>query len=149
MREKESEAGSCCYAAGYTDIPQFFKTKLTDNDDGRKRVKVTCTSSPRCLVFPRPASGRRAMRAFGTLQKCHPPFEGWREPLPASRAVCRSGFTFAKASLQLMRRTCVLLHFLEYITIFFITPTADEAYPIVPSAGYCNMAWRGEAPCRR
>ena len=53
MKEKvrENEAGSHCYAAGYTDIPQFFKAKLTDNSDGRERVKVTCTLSPRCLVF--------------------------------------------------------------------------------------------------
>lgn len=35
-REKESarEAGSRCYAAGCTDIPQFFKVKLNGDNGG-------------------------------------------------------------------------------------------------------------------
>jgi hypothetical protein len=39
-------AGSRCYAAGYSDVPQFFKAKLTD--DGRRRQ-----SSVTALVLSR------------------------------------------------------------------------------------------------
>lgn len=134
-RERERETRSRCYATGDTDIPQFFKVKLTDNSDGKERVKVTCTLSPRCLVFSssrfRPICNHN--ESFRDSWKKYSPFRGWRKPYlpfaPSATAASSSRSVLAVNAPHVYERA--IAFFRIHYHLFYRTTHARRLDPIL------------------
>lgn len=118
-------AGSRCYAAGYSDVPQFFKAKLTDDGRRRQSSHERTKASPRSLTFPsRPGRSRREQPRDESIYeelfaRTSSPFTRKRGPhlVPAASPVT---LTFPRRSVSVNICTCrtrvsVLLRFPEYI----------------------------------